>query len=325
MENCQARDIGARAGKREGIMTDYKGVKIIAVDHGYGNIKTANTVTPTGITEYDSEPVFRDNILEYDGRWYKIGEGHKAFLSDKSLDRDYYLFTLMAVARELKREKITDADVHIACGLPLKWVRAQRENFRSYIMSKKKVTFRYNGTDYHVKFVGCTILPQGYPAIVRDVKNYRGTHMVADIGNGTMNIMNIIDKKVQEERCWTEKLGANECMIKACNAVMDRTGSSIDESTVERVLRFGTADIPEEYLAIIRKVAEDYVEGIFAALRKYNYNPDLMKLHVVGGGAALVRNFGKYDPEKVEIIDDICANAIGYEYIAEQMLRRQKQ
>ena len=149
--------------------------------------------------------------------------------------------------------------------------------------------------------------------------------MVADIGNGTMNIMYIIDKKVQEERCWTEKLGANECMIKVCNAVMDRIGSSIDEATVERVLRFGNADIPKEYIDIIRDVAEDYVEKIFAALRKHNYNPDLVKLHVVGGGAALVRNFGKYDPEKVEIIDDICANAKGYEYIAEQMLRRHKQ
>jgi len=302
-------------------MTEYKGIKIIAVDHGYGNIKTANTVTPTGITEYDSEPVFKGNILEYDGKWYKIGEGHKDFISDK----DYYLFTLMAIARELNREKITDADVHIACGLPLKWVRVQRDSFRDYLMRKKKLSFRYNGTDFHVKLIGCTILPQGYPAIARSAKNYRGTHMVADIGNGTMNIMYIIDKKVQEESCWTEKLGANECMIKACNAVMDRTGSSIDESTVDKVLRFGTADIPEEYIAIIRDVAEDYVEELFAVLRKYNYNPDLVKLHVVGGGAALVKNFGKYDPEKVEIIDDICANAKGYEYIAEQMLRRHKQ
>lgn len=25
------------------------GIKIIGIDHGYGNIKTANTVTPTGI------------------------------------------------------------------------------------------------------------------------------------------------------------------------------------------------------------------------------------------------------------------------------------
>ena len=39
-------------------MKELKSIKIIAVDHGYGNIKTANTVTPTGITAYDTEPIF---------------------------------------------------------------------------------------------------------------------------------------------------------------------------------------------------------------------------------------------------------------------------
>ena len=33
-------------------MREIKNTKIIAVDHGYGNIKTANTVTPTGIKAY---------------------------------------------------------------------------------------------------------------------------------------------------------------------------------------------------------------------------------------------------------------------------------
>ena len=48
-------------------MKELKSIKIIAVDHGYGNIKTANTVTPTGITAYDTEPIFSGNILEYNG------------------------------------------------------------------------------------------------------------------------------------------------------------------------------------------------------------------------------------------------------------------
>ena len=30
-------------------MRELRNTKIIAVDHGYGNMKTANTVTPTGI------------------------------------------------------------------------------------------------------------------------------------------------------------------------------------------------------------------------------------------------------------------------------------
>ena len=51
------------------------GTKIIGIDHGYGNIKTANTVTPTGITSYTTEPTFSGNILQYDGMYYRIGEG----------------------------------------------------------------------------------------------------------------------------------------------------------------------------------------------------------------------------------------------------------
>ena len=54
-------------------MKELNSIKIIAIDHGYGNIKTANTVTPTGITAYDTEPIFMGNILEYNGRYYRIG------------------------------------------------------------------------------------------------------------------------------------------------------------------------------------------------------------------------------------------------------------
>ena len=113
-------------------------------------------------------------------------------------------------------------------------------------------------------------------------------------------------------------------MIKAVNAVMEKTGSNIEPATVERVLRFGTADIPERYLAIIRRVAEDYATEIFSTLQKYEYNPDLVRLHIVGGGAAIIKNFGKYDSERVEIIDDICANAKGYEYVVALSWRNRK-
>ena len=55
------------------------GTKIIGIDHGYGNIKSASTVTPSGILKYDTEPIFSGNVLEFDGMYYKFGEGHKEF------------------------------------------------------------------------------------------------------------------------------------------------------------------------------------------------------------------------------------------------------
>ena len=106
-------------------MQELRNTKIIAVDHGYGNMKTANTVTPTGIKAYETEPIFTGNILEYNGIYYRIGEGHKEFIPDKAMDEEYYLLTLMAIARELNVFSIREADIHLAAGLPLTWIRTQ--------------------------------------------------------------------------------------------------------------------------------------------------------------------------------------------------------
>ena len=317
-----AEEINTKTG---GIfMREIRNTKIIAVDHGYGNIKTANTVTPTGITAYDTEPIFSGNILEYNGTYYRIGEGHKEFIPDKAMDEDYYLLTLMAVARELNVHGIREADVHLAAGLPLTWIRKQREDFRSYLLRNERVQFRFNGKEYNIHFVGCSLYPQGYPAIVSRLGDFRGTNLLADIGNGTMNILYINNKKAVESRCWTEKFGVNQCMIAARNATLDSFGVKIEDATIEQVLRYGTADIGKPYLDCITAVAKKYVADIFATLRRYEYNPELMRLYIVGGGGCLVKNFGQYEASRVTILDDICATAKGYEYLAYASLRRKE-
>ena len=317
-----AEEINTKTG---GIfMREIRNTKIIAVDHGYGNMKTANTVTPTGITAYETEPIFTGNILEYNGTYYRIGEGHKEFIPDKAMDEDYYLLTLMAVARELNVFSIHEADVHLAAGLPLTWIRNQREAFRSYLLQNPEVRFSFNSKDYHIRFVGCSLYPQGYPAVVNHLGDFKGPNLLADIGNGTMNILYINNKKAQESRCWTEKFGVNQCMIAVKNAILDRFGVKIEESTVEQILRFGTADIAAPYLDCITAVARQYVADIFVTLRKYEYNPDLMRLYVVGGGGCLIRNFGTYDKARVTILDDICATAKDYEYLAQMSLKRRE-
>lgn len=305
-------------------MKDFNGIKIIAVDHGYGNIKTASTVTPTGVTASKTEPIFSGNVLEYDSTYYRIGDSHKEFVADKALDEDYYILTLMAVARELNVFGIREANVHLAAGLPLTWIRRQREDFRAYLLRNEEVHYRFNGKDYHIHFAGCTIYPQGYPAIVSQLDSFKGINLLADIGNGTMNLLYINNKKPMENKCWTEKQGVNLCMIAARNAVLDSFGVKIEDAIIEQVLRFGTADIGTDYLTCIQTAARRYVADIFATLRRYEYNPDLIRLTIVGGGGCLVKNFGEYDANRVTIIDDICATAKGYEYLAFSALRRKE-
>ena len=55
-------------------------VIIIGIDSGYGNIKTANCCFPASVSVYDKEPVFKENLLVYESKFYLIGEGHKEFL-----------------------------------------------------------------------------------------------------------------------------------------------------------------------------------------------------------------------------------------------------
>ena len=139
-----------------------------------------------------------------------------------------------------------------------------------------------------------------------------------------MNILYINNKKAQESRCWTEKFGVNQCLIAAKNAILDRFGVKIEEATVEQVLRCKAADMSAPYLNCITAVARQYVANIFSTLRKYEYNPDLMRLYVVGGGGCMIRNFGMYDESRVTILDDICATAKGYEHLALMSLKRRE-
>ena len=73
-------------------------------------------------------------------------------------------------------------------------------------------------------------------------------------------------------------------------------------------------------LEVIREAATEYAGGIMRRLREHEYNPELMKLYVVGGGSCLIRNFAEYDPSRVTINSDICATAKGYELLAQRNL-----
>ena len=292
-------------------------VFIIGIDSGYGNIKTANCCFPASVAVYDTEPVFKDNLLVYDGRYYLIGEGHKEFLADKTKDIDYYVLALAAIARELNIRKITSGRVHIAAGLPLTWVSGQRNEFKDYLMQNREVEFSFRGTQYHVEIIGADVFPQGFAAVADRLSEFKGVNMLCDIGNGTMNIMFINDKKPIPGNMFTEKYGTHQCLLAVRENVMRIHHTTVDEAIINRVFRFGTADIKEDYLKTITDTATEYVAGIFQRLREHEYNPELMRLYVLGGGSCLIRTFGVYDENRVTINDDICATAKGYEHLAE--------
>lgn len=298
------------------------GTIILGVDNGYGNVKTAHRVFPTGIIKCDSEPVLSKEYIEYDGSYYIIGEGHKGFVADKQEDDDTYILTLAAIAKELEARGLTETRIHLAVGLPLKWVQAQRESFKKYLTRERYVSLKYKKVDYLIEIVDCTVMPQGYAAVAENLKDFKGMNLLVDVGNGTMNVMYLNNGRPIESKSWTEKLGVNQCFIRIQNRIMDRTGTKLPDEIINDFLRYGDADVSEAYLSAMKQVAEQYVQGLFQKLRDYEYNEDLMNLYVMGGGDKMVEIFGKYNPDRTTYNHDICANAKGYEYFCYMMLRQ---
>lgn len=301
-------------------MKEFKNKVIIGIDHGYGNIKTTNHVFKAGVLKSDTEPVFQSNMLVYGGKYYLIGEGHKEFIADKITDEEYFVLTLAGIAMELNDYRLTDATVHLAAGLPLKWVSTQKKQFTDYLTRVPEVRFIFNKKSYHISISGVSMFPQGYAAIFDKAVAMRGQTVLCDIGNGTMNILFIKDGKPNPQKAYTEKFGTAQCVSGVKTAVMDKYHVNIDEAVIEDVFRNGTADISPDWLKTIREVANGYVGKIFDILRRYDYEPALMKLYIVGGGGALVRHFGSYDRNRVIINDDIRATVKGYEKWAEHQL-----
>ena len=305
-------------------MKAFNNLKIIGIDHGYGNIKTANHCFKTGIVGYDSEPLFTKDMLVYDGRYYLIGEGHKEFLAEKHFDNDYYCLTLVAITKELKTEGLKEADVVIAAGLPLTWTSGQKKEFAEYLKQKDYVEYVYQDILYHIHIVDVKVYPQGYSAIAPFASALHGLSVLADIGNGTMNTLYLVNGRPQSGQIFTEKVGTYQCTLAIREGFMRETRRELNDIIIDEVLCNGTADIPISDLNIIKRIAEEYVADIFRRLREHGYDENTMKLIVTGGGGCLIKHFGNINPDRVEFIDDICAAAKGYEYIAEIKLKAEQ-
>ena len=91
----------------------------IGIDHGWSMMKTISQVFVTGVKEITTTPALFGDVLEYEGKFYKVGTVRQEVKDTKVEDDSFYLLTLAAVAKELKRRGLAEAKVWIWAGFTI--------------------------------------------------------------------------------------------------------------------------------------------------------------------------------------------------------------
>lgn len=299
---------------------------IIGLDHGYGNMKTAHRVFRTGVECFEEEPIVSMNYIKYKDKYYVIGENHLIYQGNKTDSQDFLILTLAGLAEELKFRGLHEAKVILAVGLPLAWAKSQAADFKKYLMPEQELFFSFRRENYRVHLCGVEVFPQGFAAVC-SARAMKGFNMIADIGNGTMNVMQIVDGRPLEKSLVTDKFGVSICIKEIQKELSKSTGESVPEIMIEPLLingLKGRTDSTDSTAKTVSRIAEQYAEDILKRLTDYGYKENLVHLYVIGGGGCLLRHYSDIASKgNVTFIEDICANAKGYEYLAAQKQRRQ--
>ena len=143
----------------------------IGIDHGYYAIKTAHCSFPAGLTSYgEHEPYTRQGLLEFGGCFFVCGSGRQPIQRDKTINDNYYLLTLAAIAKEIRQRGLPpECSVRIAAGLPLTSFGRDKPKFREYLLrSKQPVNYKFEGVEYSITIEEVAVFPQGYAALMTE-------------------------------------------------------------------------------------------------------------------------------------------------------------
>lgn len=294
---------------------------IIGIDQGYGYTKTRNGIFASGVAKFDNEPGVKDRVLKYNGAWYTVGCMPDGLAGKKTINEDYYVITLAAIAEELSIRNIRNANVVLAAGLPLTRFGGEKKDFREYLMQAngKTIEYAYEGKNYNIRIEDVDLYPQAYAAIIPKLSDTEGPCYVVDIGTGTTDIIAVGSDHVPDMRAAkTLQHGISTC-VSAVNEAVNRAFSSdmMAGQIIDIIRGEKVATSPKAY-KICTEAIKEFANSTLNILRQNKVNYELTPTYILGGGATLLKNYADIDVDEtcIHYITDIKANAIGYEYLS---------
>ena len=296
-------------------------IEVIGIDHGWSQMKTSNTCFNTSIKELANAPAFHDNVLEYDDRYFAVGEERLEVLDSKVENENFYLLTLVAMAKELEIRGKSEADVVLAVGLPLTRFSAERKPFIDYLSQNRDVVFGFEQKLYTIHILNVLVYPQCYAAVAGMLPAFGKKALVIDVGSWTVDSMLIVNKKPDNSKCDTQNEGLIKCMRAINRVAIQVKNRKIDEAEIQEYMKTGKTELPKDFKEIMDQQIQDFVDKVFRYQTECGYSLDMVPVYFVGGGAVVMRNFGRYQQSNIHYVLDVKANAKGFETMAKIALR----
>ena len=214
---------------------------IIGIDHGYYAIKTAHCSFPAGLTSYgEHEPYTRQGLLEFGGCFFVCGSGRQLIQRDKTINDNYYLLTLAAIAKEIRQRGLPpECSVRIAAGLPLTSFGRDKPKFKDYLLrSNQPVNYKFEGVEYSITIEEVAIFPQGYAALMTETGLLQDepSMLLMDLGGWTVDLMRIDNAIPAADTAHSLELGMIRCVDDIREQVRRETGLSLTDAQIENTL-----------------------------------------------------------------------------------------
>ena len=266
---------------------------IIGIDHGYYAIKTAHCSFPAGLTSYgEHEPYTRQGLLEFGGCFFVCGSGRQPIQRDKTINDNYYLLTLAAIAKEIRQRGLPpECSVRIAAGLPLTSFGRDKPKFKDYLLrSNHPVNFKFEGVEYSITIEEVAIFPQGYAALMTEVGLLQDepSMLLMDLGGWTVDLMRIDNAIPAADTAHSLELGMIRCVDDIREQVRRETGLSLTDAQIENMLAGHPCTVSDVVRDIVNRQGRKYTEHLLSATMEAGFDLHAIPAVLLGGGASVV-------------------------------------
>lgn len=195
---------------------------------------------------------------------------------------------------------------------------AERKEFRDYLWHKERISFTFEGVHYSIFIDKVKIYAQCYAAIANRMGDLDRLRCI-DLGSWTLDVLSVRDRIPMDKDAYTYELGLITAIERIKKDALPKLKCEIPEDDIIDVIRGKQSNVNAEFVPFVEKGLQQYADEVEAKLREIKVDLQHENIVYVGGGACVMKRFGRTQGRNIQYVTDVKANAIGYRYLAENL------